>query len=275
MEIYCKSALKKVINNVKEPEPLPTRNPVPPVLSVNRLNTEYNMLCNNWELKFTPSTGSGINAIKAGFKNFIKSGLYRVFNESINRQQQFDRSVINILDDLIKQASYLDGQAAKTDGNFIVVCRDSIKKESHLQEIALAVNYFMLHYWQDTSLIFLHDKVEDPIYLDLLQNTLEVMDLRSASFVITNNTSIINEYLEKASIEISLKDIENPNHTSGESINPTLPCINFSSNAISSKDQYAGSSDGSIMILVDELNTAGIAKAMEGIREYHDVGTQS
>ena len=182
-----------------------------PVLSIKKLYKDYDLMCRQWKLQVHLQVQS--HGIKGWFKKVIKQMLAKSIGwmllPNLEAQSAYNLSMVHVMGDVLKLAAYMDAAGQKSlDKPNIIICRDRIVKESRLQEILLVFQYYQIFVDANASLIFLAAQLDDSLYLEFLQRTISELQLRTVQFVVTEDSGIQAEYMQKADLEISLAEKE-------------------------------------------------------------------
>ena len=182
---------------------------VAPVISFRRVDNDYNNLCSSWqsELPDAHHTGGMKGKIKYMIKKISINLCGWMIKPIIRRQSEFNLSVVHLLNDILKSIEYNDmtiQHSAKKP--VVIVCRDAIQKSSRLQEVLMIFQYYRLWINGNCSLIFLHQCIEDNLYFELLQRTIYELQIKNVQFALSDDTNVINDYLSKTSIVLSLDE---------------------------------------------------------------------
>ena len=213
MNVYCeKTIYDSYQKNMEQFQPQQKERVEPaPVLSMEKLYKDYDVMCNQWKLQVHLQMQS--HGVKGRLKKVIKKMLAKSIGwmllPNLEAQSAYNLSMVHVMGDVLRLAAYMDAAGQKSlDKPNVIICRDKIVKESRLQEILLIFQYYQIFVDVNASLIFLAAQLDDSLYLEFLQRTISELQLRTVQFVVTEDSGIQTEYIQKADLEISLAEKE-------------------------------------------------------------------
>ena len=203
MKYYCSDDMKKRIAEININASFEDKEySVAPIISMKKMYNDYDSLCNHWNVKLKDVSRES-NPLKKIIKKFIN----RIFKDFIENQNQFNLSVVHLMDDILKESMYyLDKIEVSNDYPFVILCRDDIIRDSNLLEVLLSYQYYRMYFNKNSYLVFITEAVEDNKYLEMLQRAIYEMDIRTVQFLITSDLRVINDYEQKARLKLSLRD---------------------------------------------------------------------
>lgn len=213
MNVYCEKTISDSYQkNIEQFQPQRTERVEPaPVLSMEKLYKDYDVMCNQWKLQVHLQVQShGIKGrLKMAVKKMLAKSIGWMLLPSLEAQSAYNLSMVHVMGDILRLAAYMDAAGQKSlDKPKVIICRDRIVKESRLQEILLVFQYYQIFVDANASLIFLAAQLDDSLYLELLQRTISELQLRTVQFVVTADSGVQAEYMQKADLEISLAEKE-------------------------------------------------------------------
>lgn len=209
MNVYCEKIMHEHYMKNKElfDPKLKERIEPAPVLSMEKLYKDYDVMCNKWKLQIDTNTRShGIKGrIKQVIKRIIRKTVGWMMQPNLDMQSEYNLSIVHVMGDLLRIVGYLDANGSNSiKKSKLIICTDKILKESRIQEILLIFQYYQLFVNADASLVFLSAQLEDHLYFEFLQRTISELQLRTVQFVFSEDISIQNDYMKKADLELSL-----------------------------------------------------------------------
>ncbi len=258
MNVYCEKIVHEhYIKNkeIFEPE-LKERVESAPVLSMEKLYKDYDVMCNKWKLQINTHTLShGIKGrIKQMVKRIISKSLGWMIRPNLEMQSEYNLSMVHVMGDLLRIAGYLDANGSDHfHKSELIVCTDKILKESNIQEVLLVFQYYQLFIHANASLVFLSAQLEDHLYFEFLQRTISELQLRTVQFVFTEDITIQNDYMKKADLELSLASKKQINEECRQ-----VPLLQYSPVPMTAEHVY----------FFEEINIACISVLMKTVIDH-------
>ena len=251
-EHYIKN--KEMFEPVLEERVEPT-----PVLSMEKLYKDYDVMCNQWKLQIdTHMRSHGIKGrIKQIVKQMIQKSVGWMMQPNLEMQSGYNLSMVHVMGDLLRVLAYLDANGSNLfRKSKLIVCKDKILKESKIQEILLIFQYYQLFVNANASLVFLSAHLEDHLYFEFLQRTISELQLRTVQFVFTEDISIQNDYMNKADLELSLVSNERVDEEDRQ-----VPLLQYSSVPRITEQVY----------YFDEIDIACISVLMKTVMDHERI----